>query len=1180
MIRAYSEVNLNMRKEILKGENLELAAATLSSIGEGVISTDLSGNIIYVNHVAEEILDIKEKELLGQLFNDSVKFYKADTRIPVHSPILKVMANNESYGLEHDTVIYTKDNKQKFVSATCSPVKKIDETIIGAVIILRDITKLKNIEKENEAVLLSLSSVFENAPVAIINLDSEENIIQVNDSAMHYFKVNRCDVQGKHFGNAFKCVGCIDNDLGCGQGSQCSECEIRKAVGLAIQHDKATSNVELNKTFIVNRMEKEFWFKASINPIVVNGNKNVVITLMDITENKNKEIALIKARDYSENILDQIPSLVWKTNKGIECNYVNKKWREYTGCTLDDCKGYGWANVIHPKDLERYVSARANAMYTMETFQLELRIRRFDGNYRWCLVVASPYFDLDKQYAGYLGSIYDINNQKEIEENLARYHKVIYNARDIVFFMDLDGNIIEFNQKAIDTYGYTAEELHTLNVRSIREDWGYTERQMEQAATSGILFETLHKRKNGTTFPVEVSSQGTTIGSKKVLFSVVRDITDRKKANLKIYENQIKYRSLFMNMQNAYAYYTVLFKNDRPIDLKFIEVNEAYEKLFQLKKKRVLGKKHSDLFSHNVDIIMQLVERNTYKLSRGESIYLEEYYSVNYDKWLSLAIYSPKQNDIVAIITDITAMKKTELNLTAAKEAAEAASKAKSEFLANMSHEIRTPINGMVGMIDLTIMTHLSDDQRENLVTAKVCANSLLNIINDVLDFSKLEAGKLSIEFVNFDIKSLIEEIVKTHTPRVESKGLELNYSFSSAIPDILVGDPNRIRQILNNLISNAIKFTQLGSITLTVKKIAATDTEVELMFSVSDTGIGINQNDMDKLFHSFSQIEASFTKNFGGTGLGLAISKNLVELMGGKIGVESQSRKGSTFYFVLKFLIGSGLFEYKNNIPNITQIVRTVKPLNILLAEDDSINQKVMQKILREKGHYVDTANNGQGAVDLFKEGKYDVILMDIQMPEMNGIEAAQKIKVKEDSKNRTPVIAVTAYALQGDRERFLSMGMDDYITKPIQINELFEVLDRVTLLKERLTNNSIALQSDKKTINYKNNDDYKFQYNHILSSISKYIEKLEKAMEIDDILIIENIAHEIKLLASNIDADEIKDAAFRIELASRRGNLEEAIRGIKKLKTEFILCIRQTTDTKNERIKEEEKKDENSYC
>lgn len=1153
-----------MKSKNFKGINLDQAATTLNSIGEGIISTDFSGIINYVNPAAESIVGLTEAQMIGRNFDDIIHFSEAGTGKPIASPIMKTISNNAEYGLVHNTVIITKDNKKKYISATCSPIRKHDSTVSGAVIVLRDITRLRNIEKENEAVRADLTSIFMNVPVGMVNIDSNAKITMVNKVALQYFGLDDEEVLGNLFGEAFRCTSCYDNGCHCRTCIQHMDCEINKAVDLALDHGIATTAMEITKNFIVGHQEKKFWFTVSVNPIISNENRNAVITLMDITGTKKNEMMLMQARDYSNNILDQIPSLVWKTNKKIECNYVNKKWIDYTGSTMEESSGYGWADIIHPKDLDYYVAARANAMYTMEEFQIEARVKRVDGAYRWCLIVGSPYFNLDKQYEGFLGSIYDINDQKEVEEDLRRFRKIIDNALDIILFVDLDGNIIEVNKQAVDIYGYTEEELRAKSIRDLRVSDEGLEQDLVAANETGILFETVHRRKDGTTFHVEVSSQSTFFRDRKILFSIVRDITERKKAELKINENQMKYRSLFMNLQNGYASYKIIYdQNHKAIDLEFKEVNEAFEELFEKKQTFLVGKKHSDVFPKSIDLLKQILINNWDELSSGESVQIEECYSADYNKWLSLSIYSPKENTIITIITDITSIKHTQFSLIAAKEAAEAANKAKSEFLANMSHEIRTPINGMVGMVDLTLLTELQEEQKENLITAKACAKSLLKIINDVLDFSKMEAGRLTIENINFDIKDLIEEIVKTHAPRAEAKGLELNYIFSSAIPRFLIGDSNRIQQVFNNLISNSLKFTQKGSITISVKKLSLQNNEAELIFSVTDTGIGIAPEDLDRLFKSFSQIETSFTKNFGGTGLGLAICKNIVETMGGKISVESHKGFGSTFYFTLKFQVGNSNVAKTDSIPKIT---RSIQPLKILLAEDDAVNQTVIKKMLQEKGHNVKTANNGAEALDLFEPNKFDVILMDIQMPVLNGIEAAKKIREKELSQKHTPVIAVTAYALQGDRERFLSLGMDEYITKPIRMEELFQVLDQISIQKDDLTSLATKVEIPEHAVYNANksgvNDLMVRQAVHL---ISKNIGKLERALECNDFLVIETLAHEIKSLSSDIDAIDLKDDAFRIELASRRGDLKEVTKAIKNIKSEFS-TINNAIDLKKE--------------
>ncbi len=1035
-----------MPKKFMVEENLEFITATLSSIGDGVIITDFNGKIVYLNHPSEEIIELNAAEVIGKDFDEAIKFVNEDTKEVIKSPIVFSLLNDTITGLEHNTFIITKTGILKYVSATCSPVKNAQGTKLGVVIVLRDITRLITLEQEHINEKNNLKALFSNAPVGMIIIDDNANVVQVNDAALLYINKKKEQVCGNPFGDSFNCANSYEDSRGCGYGIKCDHCDFRKAIELSIQCRQETKSIEYKNTLIVDGNIREFWFRASITPVIASGKKETLVILMDVTESKYKEMDIIKSRDYCLNILDQIPSLVWKTDTNLEYNYFNKVWYEFTGYPLEKTADFCWANSIHPEDLDKCIKARAHAVKTKDIYQFEYRLRRYDGEYRWCLAVGAPYNDLDGNYAGYIGSIYDISKLKDVEDDLKRYRKTINNARDIILFLDLDGSIIEANQAAIEAYGYTNEELCSMNIRSIRDNWGYTQHQLNQANAKGVFFEATHRRKDGSTFDVEVSSQGTHFGKQRIIFSVVRDITERKKIEKNVLDNQLKYRSLFMNMKTGYAYYRLIYDdNHKPANLMFIEVNEAFQKLFGLSKSKIIGNNHSDLFPGSIDTIMKYINKFFNKLVKGKSVQIDDYYSQQYDKWFEIAIYSPKENDIVIIITDITHIKDTEKRIIKARDFAESANRAKSEFLANMSHEIRTPINGIVGMIDLTMLTELSADQRDNLLTAKVCANSLLKIINDILDFSKLEAGKVTLENISFNIKNLLVETVKTHSSRINAKGLELHYTFSSSIPPLLIGDPNRLRQILNNLISNAIKFTEKGHIAISIINMPEINDEVELKFIVSDTGIGISPGDIKRLFQSFSQLENSFTKEYGGSGLGLAISKNLIELMGGRIEVESEKGKGSSFYFSLKFKVAHDKEQNASYIPKIT---KPLKQLKILLVEDDFVNQKVISKMLLEKGHALDTANNGLEALELFEQNKYDVILMDIQMPKMNGVETISRLKEKESATNHTPVIALTAYALQGDRERFLALGFDGYVSKPIQMSELFYTIDSITEL------------------------------------------------------------------------------------------------------------------------------------
>jgi signal transduction histidine kinase/ActR/RegA family two-component response regulator len=382
--------------------------------------------------------------------------------------------------------------------------------------------------------------------------------------------------------------------------------------------------------------------------------------------------------------------------------------------------------------------------------------------------------------------------------------------------------------------------------------------------------------------------------------------------------------------------------------------------------------------------------------------------------------------------------------LLEAKRLAEDASRAKSEFLANMSHEIRTPMNGIIGMTDLALTTPLSSTQRDYLDTVRHSAGSLLVIINDILDFSKIEAGKLQIDAVDFSLRTLLDDTLKPLTVRAEEKHLSLTADVGAEVPDALVGDPLRLRQVLVNLVSNAVKFTDTGEIVVRVGH-DIEDGKAVLHFRVIDTGIGIPEDKQVAIFQAFTQADGSTTRVYGGTGLGLSISWQLVALMGGRIQVESTPGRGSVFYFSIALPVAIAPVAVKAAPKPLAPVVDE-KKLRVLVAEDNVVNRTLAEHLLRKRGHHPIMVVNGREAVTALEAEPVDLVLMDLQMPEMDGFEATAKIRARERRiGSRTPIVALTAHAMEGDRQRCLDADMDDYVSKPIDPSELFTVIDRV---------------------------------------------------------------------------------------------------------------------------------------
>ncbi len=495
------------------------------------------------------------------------------------------------------------------------------------------------------------------------------------------------------------------------------------------------------------------------------------------------------------------------------------------------------------------------------------------------------------------------------------------------------------------------------------------------------------------------------------------------------------------------------------------------------------------------------------------------------------------------LISEIETRKLTEEELIKAKEEAESANKAKSSFLAKVSHELRTPLNGIIGITSILLTDRITDKQKKFLEMVKSSADGLLDIINDILDFSKIEAGKLKLSEANFNLYKMIDQIIELYKHSAISKNLSLDYDISSSVPETLFGDAGRIRQVLLNLISNALKFTDRGYIKVRIDLDSLVDDTVILQFSVTDTGIGISENKLDMLFKSFSQVDDSFTRKYGGTGLGLAISKEIVEMMEGNIWVESHYNVGSTFFFTSKLKIPNTADIPIIEVPKIKPVNHNILKLNlnILIAEDSLINQEVLKQKFNNPNWTVKAVANGLSALDSFKNGDYDLILMDIQMPEMDGLEATKLIREYEEANNIDPIIIIglTANAFEDQKNEALQMGMNDYVCKPFKFDELFKKIadffsvnidNNVIDNPEYIFKVDLDIQSLLDTLN--NNKAILLKIiDYFLANINEEFDKLRSGVDGNDYFLVRSIAHKMKSEVGNFSSYDTVEVCKVIE-------------------------------------------------
>jgi PAS domain S-box-containing protein len=720
--------------------------------------------------------------------------------------------------------------------------------------------------------------------------------------------------------------------------------------------------------------------------------------------------------------------------------WVNQGFEQITGYSLDDILNKPLRSAIKAQPALQSRDKYEQAVHNNEPYEAELFIHKKDGKGIWLSVINSVLHDQEGNIEKYIRILVDITERKSAEKDLEILSFAARKSPSGTVIRDKDGRIIWMNEASERILGYDLKEMKgkAFGTMLLGEE---TDMKVHELAVEKI--------KNKEPYEVELkvykkdhtpiwaffanSPLLNEMGDVERQITVVVDVSARKKA-----EGELKMLSLVASNTTS-----GVVINDKNGNVEWI--NNAFEKITGYNLADVKDRHLGDTLKGELTDV-SIIERSR-ELSRNKQSFevdLLAYRKDGQPLWISVinSVILNANGEVdkyIEVIIDITAKKKVELELIAAKEQALQLNRAKDMFISVMSHEIRTPLNAVIGMANLLVEDQGNDSQNENLSILKFSADNLMNLINDLLDFTKIETGNVQLEKAPVDLRKAVWGVTNSLQFKAAEKGIYLKNKISEAVPQTIMGDSARLIQILLNLVGNAVKFTEKGGVTIDISVLEENAKSVRLRFAVTDTGIGIANDKLSTIFESFKQAEADTTRKYGGTGLGLAISKRLVELHDSRINVDSVVGQGSTFWFTITF-------NKANSKKTNDSTMEMGLNLNVLVVDDNQINRILVNKVLQRWGTKVDFAENGQQAVDKVESNKnYDVVLMDVHMPIMGGLEATEILRAKTDPYfQQLPIVALTASMLSSEVNEMSSAGMNDFILKPFEPKTLYDKLSR----------------------------------------------------------------------------------------------------------------------------------------
>jgi PAS domain S-box-containing protein len=1309
--------------------------------------TDSAGRIRFINQALREFTGAEYEEVEGykwQLFchPDDAQWFINESRRSIE----------EQAPLKAESRFKRADGQWRWLAVNVVPRFSPSGESLGRIGLGTDITERKLAEQESQFQLSLISAIFEASLDGILVINNEDVVVSHNQRLLDLWRIALPDISedspeeiiGAHRQPLLSAALDRVKD----QENYLKHIEVNSDHGDRID----SSEVELKNGRTLERYSTSLKNQRGEH-------LGRATFFRDITESKRAEQALRESQEQFRIMADCCPMGIWVTNAKGETMFANWAYRRFSGITSEDVDPKAWISMIHPDDAPAFTRVFERSLQEHTPFQAEQRTMRADGEWRWVECFAEPRFAPDGEFQGLVGTSKDITDRKQAEQALLnseeKFRELAENIHEVFWLRAPESDDFLYVSPAYErVWGMTCASVYqnqASRLEAIHPDDLGPSRLVFARQLQGEDVETeyrIHtpdgqeKWIRSRAFPIRDQ-----LGQLVRIAGIAEDITERKhheeelsraQAEAEAANRLLSSQNLILDSERrllrAFLDNIPDFMYVKDAESRFVVANLTVARHTGVEKPEdLLGKTDFDLFPAEIaknfyEDDQSVIRTGQPIVDREETVGVDAANQPQYLLTTKVPLFDSEGHvtGIAGMGRDITvrkmmddALRESNRELLEATDwankmalEAEAASRAKSEFLANMSHEIRTPMNGVLGMNSLLLGTDLNQEQRHYAEVVESSAKSLLTVIDDILDYSKAEAGRLEIDIIDFNLHALVDDLAEIMAERVGDKRLEFVCAVAPDVSALLRGDPGRLRQVLLNLASNAMKFTHQGEVVVRVNLVSETDTEVSLRFTVRDTGIGIPQDKQKMLFTSFTQVDASTTRRYGGTGLGLAICKQLVELMGGKIGLESVPGQGSEFWFTIRLgkqlasrqpdtssvavqgtrilvvddnatnrevltaqlqswgavvaavesgstalaclryavaagspfqlavldmmmpgmdgaALGRAILE-EDTLRSIPLVMMTsfgqrgdahrfkeigfaaylIKPVRqsdlhdclvavltgerqeetralitrhslrelrrgharILLVEDNLTNQEVASGLLRRLGWHADVTSNGKQALQALETQPYDLVLMDVQMPEMDGYEATRLIRDPHSKvlNRNIPIIATTAHSMQGDDEKCIQAGMSDYISKPIDPNKLAKIVEKWLTRKVHSAHEEAPLESgptDEAPPPQPEVESLIFNREKFLEcmmgdeefarevaagftkELPTLLSRLKEGFERKDIAFVWKQAHKMKGSAANVGGEALRDVAKRVEQAGEAGDLEEVTRWIPEL-------------------------------